>query len=184
MLERLLAVEVETTQARRLASRLRFACLPTQSRLDEFDFTHAQPGVDEKLIRGLTSLLPRRRRQRGVCRPTRHRQDDAGHRARPAPSPKLVIASTSPPPTIWLNAVTRPRWKAVGPPACDCLCGPRLLVIDESPTPEEILTPEANTALFEVISRRFSNHRRSSPHIPASPAGASASATPCSPPRF
>src|SRR5512135_992865 len=54
MLEQLLAVEVETSQARRLASRLRFACLPTQSRLDEFDFT-AQPGVDEKLIRELRS---------------------------------------------------------------------------------------------------------------------------------
>lgn len=48
MLEQLLA---ETTQAR----RLRFACLPTQSRLDEIDFA-AQPGVDEKLIRELVSL--------------------------------------------------------------------------------------------------------------------------------
>src|SRR6476469_9776740 len=55
MLEQLLAVEVETTQARRLASRLRFACLPTESRLDESDFS-AQPGVDEKLIRELASL--------------------------------------------------------------------------------------------------------------------------------
>lgn len=45
VLEALLAVEVETTQARRLASRLRFACLPTQSSLEGFDFT-AQPGVD------------------------------------------------------------------------------------------------------------------------------------------
>ena len=52
VLEALLAVEVETTQARRLASRLRFACLPTQSSLEGFDFT-AQPGVDEKLIREL-----------------------------------------------------------------------------------------------------------------------------------
>ena len=45
VLEELLAVEVQTTQARRLASRLRFACLPTGSTLDEFYFT-AQPGVD------------------------------------------------------------------------------------------------------------------------------------------
>jgi len=37
ILEALLAVEVDTTQARRLASRLRFACLPTQSSLDAFD---------------------------------------------------------------------------------------------------------------------------------------------------
>ena len=55
VLEALLAVEVDTTQARRLASRLRFACLPTQSSLDTFDFT-AQPGVDEKLVRELASL--------------------------------------------------------------------------------------------------------------------------------
>src|ERR1700743_3025070 len=55
MLEQLLAIEVETTQARRLASRLRFACLPTESRLDEFDFS-AQPGVDGKLNRELASL--------------------------------------------------------------------------------------------------------------------------------
>jgi DNA replication protein DnaC len=46
---------VETTQARRSASWLRFACLPTESGLDAFDFT-AQPGVDEKLIRELASL--------------------------------------------------------------------------------------------------------------------------------
>ncbi len=73
VLEQLLAVEVETTQARRLASRLRFACLPTQSSLDTFDFT-AQPGVDEKTHpRVGIAALPRRRRQCGVRRTTRHR---------------------------------------------------------------------------------------------------------------
>jgi DNA replication protein DnaC len=55
VLEQLMAVEVDTTQARRLASRLRFACLPTGTGLDAFDFT-AQPGVDEKLVRELASL--------------------------------------------------------------------------------------------------------------------------------
>jgi DNA replication protein DnaC len=54
-LERVLAVEVDTTHARRLAARLRFACLPTTATLEAFDFT-AQPGVDEKLIRELASL--------------------------------------------------------------------------------------------------------------------------------
>ncbi len=44
-LERLLAIEVDTAQARRLAGRLRFACLPTPATLDDFDFD-AQPGVD------------------------------------------------------------------------------------------------------------------------------------------
>ena len=36
-LERLLAVEVDASTARRLAGRLRFACLPTPATLDDFD---------------------------------------------------------------------------------------------------------------------------------------------------
>src|SRR5688500_7314752 len=35
-LERLLALEVEATEARRLAGRLRFACLPTPASLEDF----------------------------------------------------------------------------------------------------------------------------------------------------
>ena len=54
-LERLLAAEVEATEARRLASRLRFACLPAPWRIADFDFS-AQPGVDESLIRELATL--------------------------------------------------------------------------------------------------------------------------------
>jgi len=44
-LERLLAIEVDATEARRLAGRLRFASLPTPATLDDFDYD-AQPGVD------------------------------------------------------------------------------------------------------------------------------------------
>jgi IstB-like ATP binding protein len=51
-LERLLAVKVDTTEARRLAGRLRFACLPAPWTLTDYDFA-AQPGVDEALIRDL-----------------------------------------------------------------------------------------------------------------------------------
>ena len=54
-LERLLEIEVEATEARRLASRLRFACLPAPWTLADFDFA-AQPGVDEKLVRDLATL--------------------------------------------------------------------------------------------------------------------------------
>jgi DNA replication protein DnaC len=54
-LERLLRVEVEVTEARRLAGRLRFACLPAPHAIGDFDFT-AQPGVDAKLLRELASL--------------------------------------------------------------------------------------------------------------------------------
>ena len=37
-LERLLAAEVEATQARRLAGRLRFACLPSPATIEDFDY--------------------------------------------------------------------------------------------------------------------------------------------------
>ena len=44
-LERLLAIEVNATEARRLAGRLRFACLPTPATLEDFDYDAAS-GVD------------------------------------------------------------------------------------------------------------------------------------------
>jgi DNA replication protein DnaC len=53
-LERLLRAEVDATEARRLAGRLRFACLPTPATLEDFDYD-AQPGVDRKLITDLAS---------------------------------------------------------------------------------------------------------------------------------
>jgi hypothetical protein len=51
-LEHLLGIEVDATEARRLAGRLRFACLPTPATLDGFDYD-AAPGVDRALIREL-----------------------------------------------------------------------------------------------------------------------------------
>ena len=42
-LERLLAIEVDATEARRLAGRLRFASIPTPATLEDFDHD-AQPG--------------------------------------------------------------------------------------------------------------------------------------------
>ena len=53
--ERLLEIEVEAIEARRLAGRLRFACLPGPWRIADFDFS-AQPGVDEKLVRDLATI--------------------------------------------------------------------------------------------------------------------------------
>ena len=44
-LERLLAVEVDASTARRLAGRLRFACLPTPATLADFD-VDAAAGID------------------------------------------------------------------------------------------------------------------------------------------
>ena len=54
-LERLLALEVTATQARRQASLARFACLPAPWQISDFDFD-AQPSVDRKLINELASL--------------------------------------------------------------------------------------------------------------------------------
>jgi len=48
-LEELPSIEVDATEARRLAGRLRFACLPTPASLEDFDFD-AAAGLDRKLI--------------------------------------------------------------------------------------------------------------------------------------
>ncbi|WP_235032647.1 ATP-binding protein [Actinacidiphila yanglinensis] len=48
-------IEVEATEARQLAARLRFTWLPEPWTLNDFDFA-AQRGVDEKLIRDLATL--------------------------------------------------------------------------------------------------------------------------------
>jgi hypothetical protein len=54
-LERLLAIEVAATTARRLLSLERFAALPAPWRLADFDFD-AQPSVDRKLVSELGTL--------------------------------------------------------------------------------------------------------------------------------
>ena len=53
-LEHLLAREVEATEARRLAGRLRFASLPTPATLADFDYD-AAPAVDRKLVNELAT---------------------------------------------------------------------------------------------------------------------------------
>ncbi len=53
-LERLLSIEVNATQARRLTGRLRFACLPTPATLADFDYDAAS-GIDPHLIADLAT---------------------------------------------------------------------------------------------------------------------------------
>ena len=53
-LESLLRVEVDATEARRLAGRMRFANFPTPWRIEDFDFAD-QPSIDEALVRDLVT---------------------------------------------------------------------------------------------------------------------------------
>jgi DNA replication protein DnaC len=53
-LDRLLSIEVEATEARRLTGRLRFACLHTPASLKDFDYD-AAAGVDRKVINELAT---------------------------------------------------------------------------------------------------------------------------------
>ncbi len=53
--EDLLATEVEATERRRMAGRLRFAHFPVIKRLEDFDF-EAQPDLDRSLVEDLATL--------------------------------------------------------------------------------------------------------------------------------
>ena len=51
----LLAVEVDATEQRRLAGRMRFAGFPSTKTLEEFDFS-AQPRIDRALVNEIATL--------------------------------------------------------------------------------------------------------------------------------
>ena len=151
-LERLLAIEVQATETRRQASRLRFAAFPAPWRLEDFDFD-AQPGVDRKLVQELATLRfvaekanclligPPGVGKTHLALALGHLAVDAGYRVSFVTAAELVARCH--------RAAIEGRWATT----MRSLAGPGLLIIDELgylPLPSE-----GAAALFQVIAQRY-----------------------------
>jgi DNA replication protein DnaC len=151
-LERLLGLEVDATEARRLAGRLRFACLPTPATLDDFDYD-AAAGLDRHLIAELGTChylesatnvimigppgVGKTHLAVGLGRAAAH----AGYRTYFTTAADLAARCH--------RAAIEGRWATT----MRFYAGPTLLVIDELgylPLPAE-----AASALFQVVSQRY-----------------------------
>ncbi|OLT16998.1 AAA family ATPase [Serinicoccus sp. CUA-874] len=151
-LEHLLAREVDATEARKLAGRLRFASLPTPATLADFDFD-AAPNVDRKLIDELatcrylesaTNVLligPPGVGKTHLAVGLGRAAAEAGYRTYFTTAADLAARCH--------RAAIEGRWATT----MRFFAGPTLLVIDELgylPLPGE-----AASALFQVVSQRY-----------------------------
>ena len=151
-LEHLLAREVEATEARKLAGRLRFASLPTPATLADFDFD-AAPSVDKKLVDELatsrylesaTNVLligPPGVGKTHLAVGLGRAAAEAGYRTYFTTAADLAARCH--------RAAIEGRWATT----MRFFAGPTLLVIDELgylPLPAE-----AASALFQVVSQRY-----------------------------
>ena len=152
LLERLLGIEVEATEARRLASRLRFANFPAPWRLEDFDF-EAQPSVDRTMIDELATLRfvaeaanilligppGVGKTMLSIC--LGRRAVEAGYRVYYTTAADLVARCH--------RAAIEGRWATT----MRFFSGPGVLIIDELGYLP--LQGEAAAALFQVVSRRY-----------------------------